>query len=114
VEIVEMTDHISDGGNFLHAQSIGTYLRKYGIPIGFFTKAVEVRGNGLVCEGPEGVKTIEADTVVYAVGQRPLQEQAFTLSSCAPWFYQIGDCNEPRNMEAATKAAFTIAHDIGR
>jgi 2,4-dienoyl-CoA reductase-like NADH-dependent reductase (Old Yellow Enzyme family)/thioredoxin reductase len=114
VEIVEMTDHISDGGNFLHAQSMGTFLRKHEINISFNTKAVEVTNTRLVCEGPDGTRTFEADTVVYAVGQTPLREQAFALSSCARQFYQIGDCNVPRNIEAATNAAFTIAHDIGR
>jgi 2,4-dienoyl-CoA reductase-like NADH-dependent reductase (Old Yellow Enzyme family)/thioredoxin reductase len=115
VEIVEMTDMISDGGNFLHAQSMGTFLRTYAIPIHFNTKVLEVTEGGLVCEGPDGSKkTYEADTVVYAVGQIPLQEEAFALSSCAPRFYQIGDCNTVRNIEAATNTAFTIAHDIGR
>ena len=114
VEIVEMTDQISDGGNFLHAQSSGTFLRKHKVGISFNTKAIEVTDKGLVCEGPDGARTIEADTVVYAVGQKPRREEAFALSSCAQQFYQIGDCSVPRNIGAATNAAFAIANDIGR
>jgi len=113
-EIVEMTDHISDNGNFLHAQCSGTFLRKHKVKISFNTKAIEVIDKGLVCEGPDGTRTFEADTVVYAVGQKPLREAAFALSSSAQQFYQIGDCNVPRDIGAATNAAFTIAHDIGR
>ncbi len=114
VEIVEMTDQINDNGNFLHVQCMGTFLRKHKVNISFNTKAIEVTDKGLVCEGPDGVKTFEADTVVYAVGQKPLREEAFALSSCARQFYQIGDCNVPRNIGAATNTAFTIALDIGR
>ena len=75
-----MTDHIADGGNFLHVQCMVTFLRKYGVKINFNTKAVEVTDTGLVCEGPDGLKTFEADTVVYAVGQKPLREEAFALA----------------------------------
>jgi 2,4-dienoyl-CoA reductase-like NADH-dependent reductase (Old Yellow Enzyme family)/thioredoxin reductase len=113
VKIVEMTDRINDGGNFLHVQCMGTFLRKYGVDIKFDTKAVEVAGKSIVCHGPGGVTTFEADTVVYAVGQKPLRDEAFALSSCARRFYQIGDCNVPRNIAAATNAAFATAQDIG-
>lgn len=112
--IVEMTGRINDGGNFLHAQSMGTFLRKHEVEIVFDTKAIEVTGRGLVCEGPDGARTFEADTVVYAVGQKPLREEAFAFASCAPRFYQIGDCVVPANIAEATKTAFTIARDIGR
>ena len=55
-----------------------------------------------------------ADTVVYAMGQIPMREDAIKLSGCAPLFFQIGDCVEPKNIYAATSAAYTIARDIGR
>jgi 2,4-dienoyl-CoA reductase-like NADH-dependent reductase (Old Yellow Enzyme family)/thioredoxin reductase len=113
-QIVEMANHISDGGNFLHTQCMGTYLRKHEIAIRFNTRAVRVIDGGLVCEGPVGQETIVADTVVYAAGQEALQKEAFAFSSCAPQFYQIGDCSRPANIEAATNTAFTIAHDIAR
>jgi 2,4-dienoyl-CoA reductase-like NADH-dependent reductase (Old Yellow Enzyme family)/thioredoxin reductase len=114
VQIVEMTDHINDGGNFLHTQSMGTYLRKNKVNISFNMKAIEVTDRGLTCESPDGTKIFEVDTIVYAIGQKPRIEEAFALSSCAPRFYQIGDCNEVKNIEAATNIAFTIAFDIGR
>ncbi len=78
------------------------------------TKALEISGAGVRVEGPEGVYTVEADTVVYAVGQRPLAEEAETLRDSAPEFYMLGDCVTPKNIFAATQAAYTIARDIGR
>ncbi len=56
----------------------------------------------------------EADTVIYALGQVPLRDEASALRGCAPLFYQIGDCVEPKNIYAANSAAYTIARDIGR
>jgi hypothetical protein len=35
-------------------------------------------------EDKDGVRTIEADTVVYAIGQKPLREESRALADCAP------------------------------
>jgi pyruvate/2-oxoglutarate dehydrogenase complex dihydrolipoamide dehydrogenase (E3) component len=78
------------------------------------TTALEVAEGGLVVEGPEGVYKLEADTVIYAAGQRPLREEAEALMNCAPEFYALGDCVTPKNIVTATQAAFHIARDIGR
>jgi len=53
-----------------------------------------------------------ADTVVYAVGQQPLHDEADALRFCAPEFHQIGDCWIPRNIHQATRMAFAVARDI--
>jgi pyruvate/2-oxoglutarate dehydrogenase complex dihydrolipoamide dehydrogenase (E3) component len=78
------------------------------------TRAVEVSQAGLVVEDAAGTRTIGADTVIYAVGQKPLREEALALSSCAREFYAIGDCVTPKNIYEATSAAYQIAMDIGR
>ncbi len=78
------------------------------------TRALEATDRGLVVEGPEGVYELEADTVIYAAGQRPLREEAEALMGCAPEFYALGDCVTPNNILAATQAAFHIARDVGR
>jgi 2,4-dienoyl-CoA reductase-like NADH-dependent reductase (Old Yellow Enzyme family)/thioredoxin reductase len=78
------------------------------------TKTLEITGKGLIVEDTNGVRTIEADTVIYAIGQKPLREEAGALSDCAPEFYQIGDCVIPKSIYAATSVAYQIAMDIGR
>ncbi len=61
-----------------------------------------------------GSRTLfKADTVIYAVGQSPLHDEADALKFCAPEFHQIGDCLAPKNIHEATSTAFTIARDIG-
>ncbi len=78
------------------------------------TRAVEVTETGLRVAGPEGEYEIKADTVIYAAGQRPLREDALALRDCAKEFYMLGDCVTPKNIVAATQAAFQLARDIGR
>jgi len=59
-------------------------------------------------------KAYEADTVIYALGQVPLRDEANALRGCAPLFFELGDCVEPKNIYTANSTAYTIARDIGR
>jgi pyruvate/2-oxoglutarate dehydrogenase complex dihydrolipoamide dehydrogenase (E3) component len=114
VTIVEMLPELNWGENFMHGTSLGFQIRDNGIRTALSTKAVEITENGVMCEGPEGTKLFEADTVIYAVGQHPLWEETDELRFCAPEFHQIGDCLVPKSIHAATSTAFHIARDIGR
>jgi 2,4-dienoyl-CoA reductase-like NADH-dependent reductase (Old Yellow Enzyme family)/NADPH-dependent 2,4-dienoyl-CoA reductase/sulfur reductase-like enzyme len=118
VTVVEMLDALNDGGNTIHAIAVNTQLKRLGIRVVLSTKAIEINSSGLVGESSEGDtvagrRLFEADTVVYAAGQRPLWETAGALRGCAPEFYVIGDCRTPRIIADATKEAYWAARDIG-
>jgi len=105
------------GDPLVHGISIREYLKAHPelkMTIKTSTKALEITDRGVVAENKNGVTAIEAETVVYAVGQRPLRQEAHALADIAPEFYALGDCVTPRNIFAATQAAWTIARDIGR
>jgi len=114
VTIVEMLPELNNGGNMLHGLAIDLELKRLGIKVNLSTRALEISGSGVTAEGPGGRVFFEADTVVYAVGQSPLRQEADALRFCAPEFYQIGDCLTPKNIAEATKAAYNITKDIGR
>ena len=114
VKIVEMLDRISDGGNFLHILGLKVEIKKRGLEIEFNTKAKEIIQNSVICELNGSEKVFAADTVVYAVGQKPAREEAIALGACAPEFYMIGDCVKSRNITDATGEAFMIARNLGR
>ena len=114
ITVVEMMDRINDGGNPLHIIGLNIQLRKYGIDLHFKTKAMEINEKGVRCEAEDGDKFFEADNVIYAVGQRPLQEEALALRTCAPEFYMVGDCVVSKNIPAATSVAHDVALNIGR
>ena len=80
----------------------------------FNNKAAEIKASGVKCMTPGGSVEYEADTVIYAVGQAPLHDEADKLRFLAPRFYQIGDCLVPKNIYAATSTAYSTACDIGR
>lgn len=112
--VMELTDKINDGGNFLHIMGLKVEIKKQGLEILFNTKATEITENGVTAESNGESLFINADSVIYAVGQAPLREEAIALNCCAPEFYQIGDCVSPRNITSANTEAFMIARNIGR
>ncbi len=112
--VVEMAPAFHPFPNALHGQSIEIHMKEHGIPAYFSTKAVKIDGGGVWCETPDGEKYFEADTVIYAVGQKPLAEETMALYDCAPAFYPVGDCLLPKNIAEANLAARSVAQLIGR
>ena len=114
VTVVEMAESINTGGNMLHGFAVRIQMNKDQIPVHFKTKAVGIDEKGVICEGPEGSVRFDADTVIYAVGQKSRSEAAMALFDCAPRFYPIADCVLPQNIAEATSTGFTAGRDIGR
>ncbi|MDR1068340.1 MAG: FAD-dependent oxidoreductase [Clostridiales Family XIII bacterium] len=112
--VLEMMDELNLDPFGMHTMAIMNEMARLGIDLRLSTKALDITENSIVTEGPYGREELPADTVVYATGQIPLRDDAIALSGVAPEFYQIGDCLAPRNILAATKEAYAIAHDIGR
>ena len=105
---------IKCGANGLHGQAINEQIRIHKVGTAFNTSPVEITDDGVIGRNAEGEKLYPADTVIYAVGQRPLAEEAEQFRFCAPEFYTIGDCVTPATIYQATSQAFYAARDIGR
>ena len=114
-EMINNPQLLAPGMNIVHGVALNKKLK--GLPnIEVFTstKVESINEKGIVVSDESGNKSIDADTVIYAVGQAPLQSEALSLNDCAPECYMIGDCIEPANIMAATSLAYQIARDIGR
>ncbi len=114
VTLLEMMPSLNDGGNMVHMNSLRTQIEEKHIRVALKTKALSIRADGVLAEDDGGEKFFPSDTVIYAVGQRPLSDEAMALSVCAPEFYMAGDCVSARNILAATSEAYNAARDIGR
>ena len=114
VTIMHRHDQVKCGANGLHGQAIGEQIRIRKVGTAFNTSPVEITDKGVIGKNAEGEKLYEADTVIYAVGQRPLADEAEKFRFCAPEFYTIGDCVTPATIYQATSQAFYAARDIGR
>ena len=56
--------------------------------------------------------SIEAGSVVIAVGMKPRNDLALEFHDAADRFYIIGDCNVPGNIQKAMRSAFSIASTL--
>jgi 2,4-dienoyl-CoA reductase-like NADH-dependent reductase (Old Yellow Enzyme family)/thioredoxin reductase len=114
VTIVEMQPALNSGGNVLHQMALDVEIQRLGIKTSLSTKALAIDEKGVSAERDGETVFFPANTVVCAVGQVPLSEEAYALSSCAPEFYVVGDCTEPKNIMQATSMADAAARNIGR
>ena len=114
VTIIEMMPKLSVDPFSMHTLALMEQIEKLGITVHTSTAAKEITASGVIAETTDGPLSITADTVIYAIGQKPLGDEAIELRECAAEFYQIGDCITPKNILAATQSAWTIARDIGR
>ena len=107
---------IFKGDNIVHGNAIHEKMKTLpNLRCYASTSAVEIDDKGLVVkDAVNGQYLIEADSVIYAMGQIPLTDQAYALRDCAKEFYAIGDCTAPRNILAATQEAEQIVIDLGR
>ncbi len=109
VEIVEMRGDEAKA----ESSSYQRKLREVGIDVRYETRAAEILPDGVkvIKNGEESI--IPCNTVVNALGMRPLFEETDALSDCAPQFYRIGDCRMARDIKAATSEAWTVSRGIG-
>lgn len=74
------------------------------------TKCLEIRDNGITIADKYGKRsTLEADTVVLAVGLKSNEGLLETLKDKIPEVYAIGDCVEPRKVINAIWEGFRTA-----
>ncbi len=114
VTIVEMMPALNNGGNILHQLALDVEIEKQNIQLALGVKATRITGEGVYGLKDDTEQFYAAETVICAVGQAPLREQAESLRECAPAFYVIGDCGVPKNIMQATSMADAAVRNIGR
>ncbi|MCF0120054.1 MAG: FAD-dependent oxidoreductase [Oscillospiraceae bacterium] len=114
VTIVEMASKPSYDYDALEFSGHKVYMEKAGVKLMLNTKAVGIADGKVLVETTDGAGEVAADTVICAVGQKPLTEEADALAFCAPEYHVIGDCIRPDNILSATRQAYAVARNIGR
>lgn len=114
VTVIEMAKKIAPGTWMQHTDDVMPKLEAAGTVFMTGEKLSEIR-NGYVVT--ENVKTkestsIEADTVVLALGSRPANGLEATLKSVGIYPIVIGDCKKVGRIADATKAAYQAVCSI--
>lgn len=112
VTLIEMLPKIGQDIGISTRWTVLLYLNQKGVEILTETKAVEIKKNAVVVETPKGIREIECETAVLAVGTTPNDGLYDELKDKVPEIYKIGDCSKPRKAIDATHEAFELALKI--
>lgn len=115
VTIVEALPQILSSGPAVPLPN-AMYLRDafahHGTPVLTSTRISSVTDAGAVVQGPDGVRTLPADTVVIAVGFKPNPSMAPDLRGHGYEVFEIGDGRHVGNILTAIWDAYEVAHTI--
>lgn len=112
VTVIEMMDKVCPDANPRYRPLLMAQLEKY------ITCRTEVRGlrvteEGIVCADKNGNEIqFKADTIICAVGQKPLTHIAENLRDRAPEVIEIGDCVKAGNVTEAVFRGYWAGVDI--
>ncbi|MDD6188567.1 MAG: FAD-dependent oxidoreductase [Clostridiales bacterium] len=112
--IAEMADKLNFASNTCHAIAVNEQLTQRGIAIHTGAKVTAIKDGCVECETAGGTITLEADSIVNALGRLPLQEEAAAYALSAPVFYAIGDCLAAKTVYEANRLGYNVAMDIGK
>jgi len=112
VTLVEQLGDLASGAFHSTRLLLKKRVEECGITALFNTKLVEVRKGQVTVESDGARRTVEADSVVFAIGYRSNDNLSDTLSATLPEVYAVGDCNRPRQVLSAVWEGFHAARAI--
>lgn len=92
VTIVEMLDKLYPTGTLDNRFSVLRRIQEEKITVMTGTKVKELNDKGAIVESKDGEKTLEADTIIVAMGTRPNSEVAEKILDKYVCAQTIGDC----------------------
>jgi pyruvate/2-oxoglutarate dehydrogenase complex dihydrolipoamide dehydrogenase (E3) component len=112
VTVIEMLREICPDANMRYRPLLLDQLKK-SVVCRTDTRGIRITEKGLVCADEDGNEMLfDADTIICAVGQRPLRDIAERLRDCAPEAVEIGDCLKPGSVTEAVFRGYWAAIDI--
>ncbi len=87
-------------------------IRRMGIKVKDQTLVKEVNSEGVVVEKDGETSLLPADTVVLALGAKPLNYLEKSLRETGQALHVIGDASEPRKITEAVREGFDVARQL--
>jgi len=101
VTLIEMLHELAPDANPRYRPLLLDQLEKF-VACKTKTRGIGITKEGLVCADEDDDEILfNADTIICAVGQKPLHSVAEELQDCAPEVIEIGDCVKPGHVTDA-------------
>jgi 2,4-dienoyl-CoA reductase-like NADH-dependent reductase (Old Yellow Enzyme family)/thioredoxin reductase len=113
VNVVEMLDKAGIGLESMTRRILFSKLKETRVTIMTQTRLIRVEAGGAVVAGSDGIEQmLEAEKVILAAGNRPLNTLYEKVKSLGYETYQIGDCLETRSAKAAIFDSAVLGRSI--
>ena len=112
VTIIEALGRLAGDSYGMYREALMTEMDKAGIKSLTNTRCVEVSKRSARVSANNDEFTLEADTVMYALGMEPLDTQALEKAAGDIPVYIIGDCSKPAQVGTAMKSGYDAACGI--
>ena len=115
VTVIEVLPQVASQANHIHRAAILETMNLYKDYIICLVNAecVSVFPGSVEIEGKDGKRTVKADLIINALGQRPRSDLVAQLSRCnVPMFEAFGDCVALSQVRGAVHAGYYRAMDI--
>jgi pyruvate/2-oxoglutarate dehydrogenase complex dihydrolipoamide dehydrogenase (E3) component len=110
VHVVEFTEYLMGTAQFSQRIHTMEFMEKSGATYQTNTRCIEIRPNGVILADHHGESQfMEADTVVLAVGRKPLAALRDSFRDCAFDVINVGDCVKVENIPFAVRSGFDAA-----
>jgi 2,4-dienoyl-CoA reductase-like NADH-dependent reductase (Old Yellow Enzyme family)/thioredoxin reductase len=112
VTVIEMLDEVCPDANPRYRPLLLEQLEKL-VTCKTETRGIRITEEGLVCSDQDGNEMLfHADTIICAVGQKPLRNAVEKLRDCAPDVIEIGNCVKPGHITEAVFRGYWAGIDI--
>ena len=110
--IVEMTPHLVGARGICMANSsmLRELLRFHKVPAYLNATVHSITAEGVLIDGPEGERTVPADSVILSVGYTP--DGRFAAQKDRPNVRFVGDCDKVGSLKTVVKQAYELVQEI--
>ncbi len=113
VTVVEMLPRVANESFGMYREGLVWEMEKNGMKWFENTKCLEIAPNSVKIENADGVQTLEADTVLYALGMKSIDYSALKEACGDKPVYVVGDAIKPGKVDQCTRSGFIAALKIG-
>ena len=112
ITVIDMVNRMADNVGRTARWSLLKCLRLMGVTLRPRTKLLEITDHSVVVETEHGIESIPADTVVLAMGARPVDTLSGEGKAKGVAYMTIGDAGSPRKITDAVREGFETALTI--
>jgi 2,4-dienoyl-CoA reductase-like NADH-dependent reductase (Old Yellow Enzyme family)/thioredoxin reductase len=114
VLVIEMQERMANESFGMYREALITEMVENNIQMMTKTKCLEIETSGVTVETAEGTQKIEADTVLFALGMKSVDNTELKDAAGDIPVYIVGDAIAPGKVDQCTRSAYLAAIEIGK